>query len=254
MPEQLCPLCQLPKDASEFRKSHFVPAALYHSGTKSLQYATRVRTGTLVNHIKDLLLCNACELLLDQNGESEVLLHIAAKVQDEFPLHEKLRVALPRESHPSLDRFAGDDLGIDMDKFAYFALSMVWRAAVHDWRMPDGAVRPRMAIGDFEPPIRKYLLGTGKFPPDTVVIVIVCSDDEARKVWTTPSVNVEANCLNFWFLARGVFFRVMMGYQMPAEFRDICCTSPCKCLFYGSAAHRMPEILQIFEPPVQQSI
>ena len=96
--------------------------------------------------------------------------------------------------YPDLKRFSGVDLGINLDKFANFALSLVWRAAVHDWEIPDGSILPRMAIGDFEPPIREYLLGS-VFPPDTAVIVIVCSDAEARNVWTTPTVLVEADCL-----------------------------------------------------------
>ena len=34
-----------------------------------------------------------------------------------------------------------------MDKFAYFAISLVWRGAVHDWVRPDGTVRPQDALG-----------------------------------------------------------------------------------------------------------
>ena len=102
-------------------------------------------------------------------------------------------------------------------------------------------ILPRQAMGDFEPPIRNYLLG-GKFPPNTSVIVIVCSDDQSRRIWNTPTILIETNCLNFRFLARGVFFRVMIGYQMPQVFRDMSCNSPRKCLFYGSAAHRIPKL------------
>jgi hypothetical protein len=244
---KICPLCNAEKDAGHFRKSHFIPASLYHSGKKGLQFGTRSGSGKIERHIKDLLLCDACEHLLDEGGESYVLSHIAAKVTDEFPLHLKLRLALARESYPDLSRFSGDDLGMDMEKFAYFAMSVVWRAAVHDWEMPDGTILPRKAIGDFEPPIRKYLLG-GEFPPDTSVIVIVCTDGQARRVWTTPTILIEANCLNFRFLARGVFFRVMMGYRMPDMFREMSCRSARKCLFYGSAEHRMDEILAVFEP------
>lgn len=249
MEQQVCPLCQITKHLKDFRKSHFIPASLYHFGKKGLQYGTRSGTGRLEKqrHIKDLLLCSACESLLDQGGESYVLSQIAAKVTDEFPLHGMLSLALPRESHPDISHFSGDDLGIDMEKFAHFALGVVWRATIHDWTMPDRTILPRQAIGDFEPPIRSYLLG-GTFPPDTSVIVIVCSDHQSRDIWTTPTIFVEANCLNFGFHARGVFFRVMIGYQLPEAFREWSCISSRKCLFYGSAAHRMPEITAIFEP------
>lgn len=244
--QQVCPLCQLTKQLGDFRKSHFIPAGLYHSGKKGLQYGTRSGTGRLEKEIKELLLCSTCESVLAQGGESYVLSQIAAKVTKEFPLHKKLTLALPRETHPDVSRFSGDDLGINMEKFAHFALGVVWRATIHDWTMPDGTILPRQAIGDFEPPIRNYLMG-GTFPPDTSVIVIVCSDDQSRRIWNTPTILIEANCLNFRFLARGVFFRVMMGYQLPDAFREMSCTSPRKCLFYGSAAHRIPEIMAIFE-------
>jgi hypothetical protein len=246
VPKQLCPLCRRETAPENLRKSHFIPKALYYVGDKTLQFATRAAKGEVQKHIKDLLLCDDCEHLLDENGEAEVLLHIASKALKNFPLHEKLRLALPREDHPDLQRFSGDDLGIDMDKFAYFALSVVWRAAVHDWEMPDGNILPRQAIGDFEPPIRGYLLG-GEFPPDTAVIVIVCSNEEMRRIWTTPMGDAADDSLTFRFLVRGVFFRVMMGYRLPQYFRERCCRSPRKCLFYGSAAHRVPEIMAIFD-------
>lgn len=169
-----------------------------------------------------------------------------------FGLGERLRVALPRDYNPkdpdqSVNRYSGADLGVDMDKFAYFAISMVWRGAVHDWVMPDGIVRPHDALGSFVEPMRLYLLGETPLPPNTSVIVIAGSDDESRKVWTTPQAHVEADCLNLRFNAFGAFFRVMMGYRMWDMFRDYCCTSARKCIFYGSAKHRMPEIMQIFE-------
>lgn len=247
MVQRVCPLCHGTKDVKDFRKSHFIPASLYHSGKKGLQYGTRLGTGRLEREIKELLLCSSCERLLDEGGESYVLSHIAPKVKGDSPLHRALSLALPRESYPDISRFSGDDLGINLSRFAHFALSIVWRATIHDWMMPDGTILPRQAIGDFEPPIRNYLLG-GSFPPDTAVIVIVCSDDESRRIWTTPTILIEANCLNFRFLARGVFFRVMMGYQLSDAFREMSCISARKCLFFGSAAHRMPEIMSILDP------
>jgi hypothetical protein len=250
--EQMCPLCEQPTAPGDLRKSHFIPKAFYYVGKKKLQFATRAAKGEVHKHIKNVLLCKACELRLDQNGESEVTRVLAPKVVDGFPLHEKLRLALPRESHPELDRFSGDDLGIDMDKFAYFALSLVWRASAHDWEMPDGNILPRVQMGDFEPPIREYLMG-GEFPPDTAVIVIVCKDEEIRKVWNLPMIDVADNSLTFRFILRGVMFRVMMGRRLPEYFRVRCCRSPRKCLFYGSAAHRVPEVMAIFEDAPTQS-
>jgi hypothetical protein len=230
-----------------------MPRALYPKH-RSPSYATRTSTGPLdskTKQIKSHLLCFDCEQRFDRNGESEVLRWVNPKSKD-FRLGDRLKVALPRDydrrgCDQSVNRYSGEDIGADMDKFAYFAISVVWRGAVQDWMMPDGTVRPHDALGDFVEPMRLYLLGQSRLPPDTSVIVIVGSDEESRKVWTTPQVHVEADCLNFRFLTFGVLFRVMMGYRQPQYFRESCCTSPRKCLFYGSMKHRMPEIMQMFE-------
>ncbi len=254
MPDGVCKLCLVLKPLKE---SHFLPAALYPKWRKP-SLATRkgiFPVGSKDNHIKDYVLCFDCEQRFDRHGESEVLYWVSPKSKT-FRLGERLRVALPRDydhkdPDQSINRYSGDDIGVEMDKFAYFAISVVWRGAVHDWVMPDGSVRPHDALGDFMEPMRMYLLGQANLPPDTSVIVIVGSDSESRKVWTIPKPHVEANCLNFRFHTFGVMFRVMMGYRQREFFRDNSCTSPRKCLFYGSMKHRMPEIMQIFEDPAR---
>jgi len=248
----LAGVCRLCLETKLLRKSHFIPAALYPKHRKP-NYATRSCSGPLdskAKHIRAHLLCADCEQRFEQGGESEVLHWVNPK--GTFRLHERLSIALPRDYNPfdldqSINRYSGADIGVDTDKFAYFAISIVWRGAVHDWIMPDGTMRPHDALGGFVEPMRLYLLGQTSLPSDTSVIVIACSDDESRKVWNTPQVHVEADCLNFRFLTFGIMFRVMMGYRQWPYFRDHCCTSPRKCLFYGSAKHRIREIMQIFD-------
>jgi len=243
MPTGNCKLCL--QECVQLRESHYIPRALYPKNVRQ-QFATRSEVAALRDEMKAYLLCEECEGRFDRDGESEVLRHVAAKSTKSFPLHEKLRLALPREQHPDISRFAGSDLGLDMDKFAYFAMSIVWRGTAHDWTLPDGSVLPRSSLGDFQEEIRKYLLGETQLPRDMVVLVIVCSDQESRKTWILPTGEVAENCINFRFLLRGVFFRVLIGYQMPPFYRDLCCTTPRKCLLYGSAKHRMPEIMALF--------
>jgi hypothetical protein len=43
-----------------------------------------------------------------------------------------------------------------MENFAHFALGIVSRARIDDWEMPDGTILAGQAIGDFEPPTRRY--------------------------------------------------------------------------------------------------
>ena len=255
MPNGICKLCL---EVKPLKKSHFLPAALYPKRRKP-SFASRNRLVPLdsnCRHIKDHILCVDCEQRFDRNGESEVLYWVSPKSKT-FRLRERLKVALPRDynqndSDRSISRYSGTDVGVDVDKFAYFAISVIWRGAVHDWALPDGSVRPHDALGGFVEPMRLYLLRQAPFPPDTSVIVIVGSDDESRKLWTIATPHVEADCLNFRFLTFGLLFRVLMGYRQWDYLRDHSCTSPRKCIFYGNMKHRMPEIMQIFEDAVNE--
>ena len=245
MVEGVCKLCLTPK---LLRRSHFLPAALYPKNRKLnlSTYQTICRLDSKEKEIRDHLLCFDCEQAFDRNGESEVLQWVSPK--GPFRLAQRLEVATPRETiDHSLSRFSGEDIGVDMEKFAYFAISVVWRGAVHDWKLPDGAVRPHDELGGFVEPMRLYLSGDSGLPPHTSVIVIAGSDDDSRRIWNMPQAHVEANCLNFRFLTFGIAFRVMIGRHQPEFFRVHSCTSPRKCLFYGNMSHRMPEIIN-FSP------
>jgi hypothetical protein len=79
----VCPLCRRYTAPENLRESHFIPKALYYVGNKTLQFATRAAKGEVQKHINDLLLCDACEHLLDEKGESEVLLHVGVVVRIE---------------------------------------------------------------------------------------------------------------------------------------------------------------------------
>src|SRR5258708_1409466 len=105
-----------------------------------------------------------------------------------------MRVAYARESDHSSSRFFGPDFGLDMDKFAYFAVSVVWRIAACRWQMPDGDLTMEVQLGDFQENMRKYLLGEIPLPSDMAVIVIVCSDIESRQRFFHPGAFVEARC------------------------------------------------------------
>jgi len=69
-----------------------MPAALYPKKIK-LEYLSRGGIRTLVadNEIKAHLLCHECEQRFSENGESEVLRHIAGKIANKAnPLLRKL--------------------------------------------------------------------------------------------------------------------------------------------------------------------
>jgi hypothetical protein len=108
------------------------------------------------------------------------------------------------------------------DAFAYFALSIVWRAAVHEWALPDGSRTAPLDLGPKQESIRLYLLERAGFP-DAIVTVTVCTDSFSRQHWVTPMVSLDPPCRSFPFIALGVVFRVWVGPGIPRRLRELCC-------------------------------
>jgi hypothetical protein len=189
-----------------------MPRKLYHAAKKKLEFVSVIDSGFDPEEFQAPLLCNECEKRFNENGESEVLKHIAPKlVLKSMPLAKRMEIAWARDNDPIAPRYCADDFDIDTDKFAYFALSIVWRRTIHDWH----PAIPRWELGEFAEDMRSYLLGERTFPRDAAVIVVVCTDEISRRSWTIPEQFVEAGCLNFRFQVRGIHFRVMMGHLPP---------------------------------------
>jgi hypothetical protein len=235
-------VCRLCIRETQLLKSHFIPRALYPvKRQKSLTLTRSVVTSGRGPELKEHLLCRECEARFDQNGESEVMRWLSPKVA-EFPLGYRLRIALPRQQYSDIACYEADKIGVDAEKFAYFALSVAWRATVHEWLLPDGTVTTRTTLDRYEEIVRKYLLGEQEFPSDAVsVIVIVCSDNKSREVWGIPSQVEEAGCQNIRFVVRGVFFRIAFGANVPMFLRNVSCVAPGHSILYGDASHRINE-------------
>jgi hypothetical protein len=79
------------------------------------------------------LLCEECEKRLCENGEKWVLEH-CYRGRGSFALHDTL---LKYSPYARVDGFMGFDVAtvrdIDSNKLSYFAASVFWRSAVHDW-------------------------------------------------------------------------------------------------------------------------
>jgi hypothetical protein len=221
-------VCKLCLRKEELRDSHFIPRAMY----KYLRTASeknpnpvvvgRTRAATTSKQVKDYLLCAKCEDLFNKNGENEILKWVWNSKH--FPLGDRLAVAVPLSLDPSVTpSFSGTSIGVDTEKFAYFALSLIWRAAVHVWDLPFGGKTTLLNLGAIEEPIRKYLLGTVAFPSEVVVVATACTDPLSIQSFSAPSqvIGFQGTC--FAILALGIYFRVLIGSDIPPESRKICC-------------------------------
>ena len=221
-------VCRLCGSEGDLQKSHYMPKALY---PKQSVVVTRKITMPTDVQMKAYLLCGKCEKRFNENGEDEVLRWLAPKSKKTFPLLDRLMVSRPRQNGQSFLGFSGPDVGVDSDKFAYFALSILWRAAVRRWLMPDGRHTSPIYLEAYEEPIRKFLLGQRPFPTTTTVVVTVCTDALSREIFSTPSETRGNPHKSYGLVARGVEFRVVMGTDVPIAIRQICCSSPMKWIF-----------------------
>ena len=233
--------CRLCLQTVDLRSSHFLPASLYKGArTPGLKnpnpvLATKKVSLTSSKQLQTYLLCGDCEDRFNRNGEHEVLRWLAPNPNAKgiFPLLDRLSAATPRYSTLGLVGYWASDVGIDADKFAYFALSLLWRAAVHQWQLPDGTITSHIDLNDFEEPIRKYLLGDSPFPAHVIVMVTACTDLVSRNATFTPIAFPDDPHTTYVILTQGVQFRV--GVNLPPPMRQLCCTSsPQKWIFSRS--------------------
>jgi hypothetical protein len=181
--------------------------------------------------VRDYFLCRLCEKRFDGLGENYVLRQM--QHHGKFPLLERLRVSPAIDFSLKEGIYSGSAVGLDTEKFAYFALSVVWRSAAHAWRSPDGHTIHSANLGVFQDPIRKYLNGENPFPTDVTVLVTACTDRVSQNVAHYPTPVQGTPNTAIAFLACGIHFTVFLGATFPPIIRSLCCFSSCQRLVFS---------------------
>jgi hypothetical protein len=227
-------------------RSHLIPAAMYKylldpkKKNDNPVVVGRKVTATTSKQVVDYLLCSSCEDLFNKRGESWMLKQVWNGKQ--FPLLDRLNVAHPYCTFSEVVAFSGSAVGIDTDSLGYFALSILWRAAVHVWNTPFGGKTTLLDLGPVEKPIREFLLGEQPFPDDVAIMVHICTDSSSRGSFHVPS-RVQANPIpSFGFQTLGVMFRIYVGNIIPGNIRALCCvTSDNKLIFLRDCSEKTIE-------------
>jgi hypothetical protein len=180
--------------------------------------------------VRDYLLCRRCEQRLNRLGENYVLRQM--QHLGRFPLLERLRVSPALDFSLKEGIYSGAAIGLDTEKLAYFALSVVWRSAVHTWPAPNGHT-VSAELGSYQEPIRKYLDGESSFPADVTVLVTACTDRESQNIAYNPTRVLGTPNTAVAFLACGIHFIVFLGAPFPPAIRDMCCFSSPKQLVFS---------------------
>jgi hypothetical protein len=156
---------------------------------------------------------------------------------ERFPLLDRMAVAMPLQEIHTLAMFSGPGIGIDVQRLAYFALSVFWRASAHRWHGPHGGTVWN-DLGPYQEMIRQYLLGEAAFPADVAVPVVACTDYESQNSFYSPCQIKGHKVPGFGILVRGIHFRMFVGPEIPQPLRNSCCvTSARSVILRGSCRH-----------------
>ncbi len=218
--------CKLCGRRGELQRSHFLPAALYgmilrQGGAEgNPMVVTREITVQTSRQFWAHLLCGECEGRFNMNGEGYALARVHNA--DRFPLLDLLNVAMPLQATRELALYSGSDIGIDVDQLAYFAMSIFWRASVHRWTSASGG-QIWNPLGNYEEPVRRYLLGETPFPNEMVLVITVCTDFESQSSVLSPAIVRGDRIDGMGLIARGIQFRLYTGPDIPEALRRVCC-------------------------------
>jgi len=228
-------VCKLCGSTARLCKSHYLGKALYRlSGEYQVNhpvvFTPKVIAATprqMWNH----LLCEVCEKRFNNYGEATALGLLYRG--DRFPLLERMRLAVPISREATVTRFSGRDMGIDAERLAYFALSLLWRGSVNVWKTLEGQTTS-VALGVYEEPIRQYLVGETSFPEDAYVIVTACIDLGSQCMILAPwEIPVDGGVYRqFEILTRGLWFRIVLGKEVPAGLSNLCTVHSSKQIMF----------------------
>ena len=217
--------CRLCGREGELKESHLLPRSTYvllqrRAGVKNPRplFISDTFAGQIQSQFKDYLLCTSCEQRFSDNGETW-LMGNCYRDDKHFFIREKILQTPPvfELEDPAITIYSATLAPeIQSDKIIYFALSVFWRAAVHDWYIPEHAEPVRIDLGPFEPRIRGFLLGEVAFPDCVALGVRVASPLVYTGGVMLPTWSRQDGWRAHKFMIPGVEFTLHVGSKIPA--------------------------------------
>lgn len=218
--------CKLCLNTALLCDSHLLPAALFRllrSQTLKLAdplFITDKATYTSSKAFKAYLLCVQCENRFRTGGE-EWVMQRCYRGGAEFLLRDSvLGSQLLDDGLMGRLYSVKQNVGINCNQLAYFATSVVWRAAIYNWRF--GLRAERVFLGPYQDQIRRYLLGQDQFPRQAAMWVWVSSYDKPSRAISFPQSLRVWDCYSHGFDVPGVRFTMFVGKVLPEVVRRLC--------------------------------
>lgn len=216
MPTGVCKLCLQTRPLQD---SHYLPKGAYKiNRAPALKNASPVvlsneQLSQSSAQLSDYLLCSDCEQRFSKNGEAWVLRNVPRNYGETFPILDALNAETPLLADGGTKLYAGAKVkSLDMQKIVYFAVSVFWRGAVHQWT---SSLRS-------EAPIRQFLLGTSPLPDDVALTVFVCPNGSVLNAMLVPWEAHLPECSRYFSCVSGLGFVLHFADKLPQNFRKVC--------------------------------
>ena len=165
------------------------------------------------------LLCKDCEQRLRKYGEDWVLAHCWRG--ETFALASLVFSAKPKFSSPEASLYYAAEIdGINASAMTYFAASMFWRAAVHNWS--NRSSEPAINLGPYREQLRQYLVGAAEFPKNCMLsVVLPPANGRMVRYMMHPFPKRTRGCTVYTLLFLGIQFSIFVGRQIQQNWREM---------------------------------
>jgi hypothetical protein len=226
MPIGVCKLCLQTKDLQD---SHYLPKGAYkvnRAPALNNPHPVVLSNDELLQssaQLSDYLLCSDCEQRFSKNGEAWVLGNVPRNYGEKFPILDGLSAEVPLLTDGGTKVYAGAKSKLlDMEKIVYFAMSVFWRGAVHNWKSTLRSEAPDVHLCAYEEPIRQFLLGTSSLHDDVALTVYVCPNGSVLNALLVPWEAHLPECSRYLFYISGLGFTLHFVDKLPQHFRKTC--------------------------------
>ena len=226
MPTGVCKLCLQTRPLQD---SHYLPKGAYKiNRAPALKNASPV---VLSNEqllrssaqLSDYLLCSDCEQRFSRNGEAWVLGNVPRNYGEKFPILDALNAETPLLVDGGTKLYAGAKVkSLDIQKIVYFAVSVFWRGAVHQWTSSLRSEAPEVHLCAYEETIRQFLLGTSPLSDDVALTIFVCPNGSVLNAMLVPWESHLPECSRYFFYVSGLGFVLHFADKLPQNFRKVC--------------------------------
>jgi len=221
-----CELCRFVRDLHD---SHFLPRAGYKNArAKGIKNPNPVvisggRAKQSSLQVRDYKFCTECETRFNRGGESWVLSVVPTDYGQNFAIHDLLDTARGTLVRDGLLLFPAANIPkIDLEKLVYFGMSIFWRGTLR-WSPVGGGQPPKLFMNvRQENAVRRFLLGTGGLPNDTVITVAVWPFKKVSPMNFVPTLDPATSYRRYWFYFSGFVFSLALGKKTPDDVRKTC--------------------------------